>query len=325
MGRAGRVGDSRGGSATVSERSDPNISARRSESAFFVGPSGWSYPDWRGIVYPKRQGRSFDALTWISEHFNAVEVNASFYRFFPPSTTEKWVRRVGEQPSFRFAVKLHQSLTHDRSGDISGVVRAFNEQIAPLEAASRLGCVLAQFPWSFKCAPNALDWVHRLADQFAHMPLVAEFRHDSWLSDEAIQRLTEWGVGFCNIDQPALARCLGPTALSTGDVSYVRFHGRREDTWFSNDVARHERYNYLYTDDQLRGWVPRIRSLAESAREVYVFTNNHFQGKAPANALQLRALLEDRRVAVPTTMLDHFPTLKTIALPPDGSLPHTLF
>jgi len=86
---------------------------------------------------------------------------------------------------------------------------------------------------------------------------------------------------------------------------------------------------YLYTGDQLRAWLPRIRSLSESAREVYVFTNNHHQGKAPANApanaLQLRALLEDRQVEIPPALIDHFPTLKTIAILPDDPFSGTLF
>jgi uncharacterized protein YecE (DUF72 family) len=116
-------------------------------------------------------------------------------------------------------------------------------------------------------------------------------------------------MGYCNIDQPALAHCLAPSAHVTSGVGYVRLHGRRRDTWFADKVPAHERYNYLYSLAQLDEWVPRIAEVAGKARRTFVFANNHYRGQGPANALQLRALLERQPVAVPSTMRSRFPTL----------------
>jgi uncharacterized protein YecE (DUF72 family) len=278
----------------------------------YIGHSGWSYPDWEGIVYPPGGVRRVDQLQYISRYFNAVEVNSSFYR--PPSarTTAGWTRRV-EQP-FRFTFKLHQRFTHQRDEPPrSDEVDQFLEGIAPVQQAGMLGCLLLQFPWSFRYVESAFEWLDHLVDAFGRFPLAVEVRHASWDAPQARQKLADLGVSLCNIDQPQLRNCLAPSARVTGPIGYVRFHGRRNDTWFADNIEPHERYNYLYSAEQLGDWVGRIKTMADKADAVYVFANNHFRGQGPANALQLRAMLEQRQVDVPPEMLQHFPFLQAVA------------
>ncbi len=278
-----------------------------------IGPSGWSYPDWRGIVYPAGAGSRFDALRYLSEHFDAIEVNTSFYRPPTPKTTRSWVGRVADGGGFRFAFKLWQRFTHERTGIDAGDVDAVRAGLDPVAEAGMLGCVLMQFPWSFRNTPESNDWLAWLSGRFGGYPLVVEVRHDSWDGPEARARFAELGMGICNIDQPLLGRCLGPAAHATGRIGYVRFHGRRRDTWFAKNVRPSDRYDYLYSEAELRDWVGRIDAVALQTDEVYVFTNNHYRGQAPANALQLRAMIENRKVDVPMDLLKHFPFLEAIA------------
>jgi len=278
----------------------------------YIGHSGWSYPDWEGVVYPPGGVRRVDQLNYISRYFNAVEVNSSFYRPPSPRTTASWARRV-EQP-FSFTFKVHQRFTHQRDEPPQrDEVDQFLEGIVPVQQAGMLGCLLLQFPWSFRCGESAFQWLAHLVEAFGRFPLAVEVRHTSWDSPHVRQKLTDLGVSLCNIDQPQLRSCLAPAARVTGPIGYVRFHGRRNDTWFADNIEPHERYNYLYSAEQLEDWVGRIRAMADKTDAVYVFANNHFRGQGPANALQLRAMLEQRQVDVPPEMLEPFPFLRQIA------------
>ena len=151
--------------------------------------------------------------------------------------------------------------------------------------------------------------------RFADYPLVVELRHSSWQTKETLALLSEHRAGFCNIDQPVIGHSLKPSAESTSQVGYVRFHGRRYDTWFSDDptTPSHERYNYLYSLEELDPWVARIHTIQKHTRNIFVVTNNHFQGKAVVNALQLIGILTGNKVKVPEPLRQHYPALERIA------------
>jgi len=140
-------------------------------------------------------------------------------------------------------------------------------------------------------------------------------RHSSWNHEEFYALLRERGVGFCNIDQPIIGRSLKPDERTTAAIGYVRLHGRRYDTWFSDDpkVPSSERYNYLYSEKELEPWAQRIRAINGDASSTFVITNNHFGGKGAVNALQLIHLLEGHRVQAPESLVRHFPDLAKIA------------
>lgn len=272
-----------------------------------------------GTVYPRPAPPRFNALKYIADYFNAVEVNVSFYRLVPARMSAGWVKRVPAGDGFRFAFKVYQGFTHQRDSLDARAVSSFLDGVQPLAEAGLLGCLLIQFPWSFRCTTENQDWIRRLAGAFGGHPQVAELRHDSWDREETLDLFRSLGMGFCNIDQPSLGHCMRPTAYTTSRVGYVRLHGRRADKWFAENVATHERYDYHYSEPELREWKSRIDLVRENTDEVYVFANNHHRGQGPANALQLRSLIEGHRVRVPEVLVEHYPDLSAIQTPPcDG-------
>jgi uncharacterized protein YecE (DUF72 family) len=288
---------------------DPQRPAR-----FWIGPSGWSYEDWHGTVYPLRKPRGFKPLAFIAKHFNAVEVNSSFYAIPTARMTARWPALVPED--FRFAFKLTRIFTHDPDPvPDHAAAAAFNEGLRPVQQAGRLGPLLIQFPWSFRFTAEAIERLRRLADAFADLDRIIEVRHASWAQPAALERLRLSG-GLCNIDQPRLRNCLGPTQHVFGPTAYARFHGRNAANWFADNIPTYERYNYLYSEAELREWIGRLNAIAGQAENVYVFANNHYRGQGVANALELRALLEGRPVAVPDDLLRTYPYLKYVARPP---------
>jgi uncharacterized protein YecE (DUF72 family) len=269
--------------------------------------AGWSYPDWEGIVYPRAGGS--DRLSFLTRFFDTIEVNSSFYRIPSIRTTSSWARRALSNPNFRFTLKLNQRFTHDRAIDAEDE-RSFKEGLAPLVDAGLLGALLVQFPWSFKSEPAARSYLRELLDRFREFPLVLEVRHDSWNTEEFYSFLEERGVGFCNVDQPLIGRSLAPSDRATGKVGYVRLHGRNYRDWFREDAGRDARYDYLYSEEELDGWIERIADVSEAAASTYVITNNHFRGQAVVNALQIRSRVEKRKVAAPSGLVERYPVLE---------------
>jgi uncharacterized protein YecE (DUF72 family) len=278
-----------------------------------IGPAGWSYDDWEGIVYPARKPKGFDPLAYLAQYFDVIEINSTFYR--PPAAraAASWVRRTADNARFKFTLKLHQKFTHERRGLTAEDETAFKSGIEPIVEAGKLGCVLMQFPWSFKYFPENSLYLKRLIERFAQYPLVLEVRNATWDNEVVYELLAERGVGFCNIDQPLFRGQLRPTQHATSQVGYVRLHGQNIESWFKEDAGRDERYNYYYAMDELAPWIERIRTVAAQAKETYVITNNHYQGQAVANALQLKFLAGGECVPTPLAMHDRFPELKGIS------------
>jgi uncharacterized protein YecE (DUF72 family) len=279
-----------------------------------IGPAGWSYADWQGRVYPHPAPRGFDPLEYLAHYFDTIEINSSFYR--PPTAelARRWVMRVAHNPRFTFTAKLSQKFTHERT-PTSDDEDVFKRGIEPLVEAGKLGALLVQFPWSFRNTPSARQYVEELVRRFAAYPLVVEVRHASWNVESAYDFFRERGVGFCNIDQPVVGRSLGPTRRATAPVGYVRLHGRNYENWFSPRAPAAARYDYLYSREELRPWSDTIRALARTVAEVYVITNNHYQGKGVVNALELKADIEGRAVPVPEPLIKAYPRLESLAAP----------
>ena len=289
-----------------------------------VGPAGWSYPDWSGYAYPSRKPRGFNEVSYLAEFFDTIEINTSFYNPIRADHAKLWVQRAAANPNFMFTAKMWQRFTHDPSpgSEDEGLVRAGFDI---LRDAHKLGAVLLQFPFSFHRNQETLVYLAELLRRFADYPLVVEVRHATWNAPEVFALLREAGAGFCNIDQPVIGRSIEPTAEVTGDVGYVRLHGRRYDTWFNDEpsIPGYERYNYLYAEEELRPWAERTAKVAEAARDVYVITNNHYQGKGAVNALQLISMLKQSKVKVPEPLRLKYPELEKIAS--EGPREPTLF
>jgi uncharacterized protein YecE (DUF72 family) len=283
-----------------------------------IGPAGWSYNDWKGVVYPASANSRFDPLEYLAKFFDTIEINSSFYRPPTPSTTKSWAKRVAENPDFMFTAKLHRVFTHERGKATAADGKIFREGMMPLADAGKLGALLLQFPWSFKNSADERAYLTSLIAQFKDYPLVIEVRHASWNTPAIYEELQEREVGICNIDQPLFSRSIKPAALTTSAVGYVRLHGRNYQNWFREKAPRDERYNYLYSLEELEPWIARIKEVARQTKDAYVITNNHFLGKAVVNALEIKSTLQERRVPAPLPLLQKYPELmaSVIAEPP---------
>lgn len=284
-----------------------------------VGPAGWSYSDWAGIVYPHRRPRGFHEAAYLAEFFDTIEINTSFYNPLKPDLAAQWVERISFNPRFLFTAKLWQKFTHENdatAADEQAVRMGFDV----LRSVGRLGAMLMQFPFSFHNTPENHTRLRHLIGTFSDYPLVVEVRHSSWAQPSFYEFLHERRVGICNIDQPIIGRSVKPTERATSALGYVRLHGRREDTWFSDDpeMPSHERYNYLYSEQELLPWVHRIEHVAAHTKTTFVVTNNHFEGKGVVNALQLINMLTHKKVSVPETLRHRYPALDAIADAPSS-------
>jgi uncharacterized protein YecE (DUF72 family) len=284
-----------------------------------VGPAGWSYADWNGIVYPHRRPRGFHEATYLAEFFDTIEINTSFYNPLRPELAAQWVERIAANPRFLFTAKLWQKFTHEQGAT------AADEQLVRmgfdvLHSVGRLGAVLLQFPFSFHNTSESLKRLKQIIGIFSDYPLVVEVRHSSWAQPEFYGFLHERHVGICNIDQPLIGRSIEPGERTTSALGYVRLHGRREDTWFSDDpeMPSSERYNYLYSSEELAPWADRIAHVAGHTKTTFVVTNNHFEGKGVVNALQLIQMLTRSKVKVPEPLRHRYPELEAIADAPSS-------
>jgi uncharacterized protein YecE (DUF72 family) len=273
-----------------------------------VGPAGWSYKDWDGVVYPPKKPKDFHPLTYLAQYFDTIEINSSFYGAPRPSTAKAWSERVHANHRFRFTAKLYQAFTHQRSATAQDE-HDFKTGIAPLMEAGRFGALLLQFPWSFRFVPDNRRYLLDVQNRFQEYPLVVEVRHASWAHPDVLDMLAEFNIGLANIDQPLFHKSLKPGAEVTTPVAYIRLHGRNYKNWFSEKADVRERYDYLYSFRELEPWIDRIQSVTWKSKDTFVVTNNHFEGKAVVNALEISAILRGEPVSGPASLTKRYPEL----------------
>src|SRR5271168_2348839 len=202
-----------------------------------IGPAGWAYKDWNGVVYPSPRPKGFHEATYLAQFFDTIEINTSFYAPLRIEQAEQWIERVAANPRFLFTAKLWQRFTHDPAPSVTDE-REVRLGFDVLMGEGKLGAVLVQFPFAFHRTSETVKHLEGLLRRFAQYPLVVEFRHASWKAPETFALLREHRAGFCNIDHPIIGRSLEPSAEVTSEIGYVRLHGRRYDTWFANAKPR---------------------------------------------------------------------------------------
>jgi uncharacterized protein YecE (DUF72 family) len=303
-----------------------------------VGTSGWSYPEgrgtWNGVFYPPRGIRGFrasDELSYYAEHFDTVEVNSTFYRQPSAATTGRWVTQT--PAAFEFSVKLYQAFTHvtpvgrgplpDRTvrpasalpRPAPGQTDLFMAGIDPIASSGKLGAVLAQFPPGFHCSPESLEYVAGLLDALRDYPVAVELRHRSWsdAGTTTTDLLGRFQAAWVQIDEPKFRGSIRQDLVPNIDrFSYMRLHGRNVAQWWSPDAAE-DRYNYLYSREDLKPFAAAATVGRSEVRKAYLYLNNHFAAKAVVNAAVLKHELgqpvpgEYRR-----EMLDAYPELRDI-------------
>ena len=292
----------------------------------YCGPSGWSYAHWNNLVYPQSKPRSFHSLEFLSQYFDAIEINTTFYQSIRPEIGHLWVQKVADNPKFLFTAKLNRQFTHERIL-ATNETAIFKEGLQAIKKAGKLGCLLAQFPWSFRFTEENKRFLVELRRAFHDYPLVAEMRHASWMLEEALGTFIDHRIGFCNIDQASYTKAMPPTSNLTSAVGYVRLHGRNPRDWdqefgrLDKPVAQHD---YLYSEAELAEWLPRIQKLTGNASRTFVFTNNDAGAKSVVNALQLARLCGDDQGCAPAGLIQKY-RLELADFHPERPLQNALF
>jgi len=262
-----------------------------------IGTSGFSFPDWKGTVYPGRLPAR-EMLSYYADElkFDTVEINSTYYNIPKPENMEAMAKKTPD--GFEFVVKAYRGMTHDPFDDrleekpseeaVESYFRIFRESLEPFKAGNKLGAVLMQFPVFFYPSEHSREYMLKSKELLRGIPLVIEFRNKAWAKDETFAFLKENGLAYCAVDEPKLPRLMPFINEVTSSTGYMRFHGRNPD-WFNAPVA--ERYNYLYTDDELREFVPEVNRMNERAEKSFIFFNNCHAGSAAKNAATFREML----------------------------------
>jgi uncharacterized protein YecE (DUF72 family) len=316
-----------------------------------IGTSGWNYPSgqgrWNGVFYPatrsKRAGTDqFDELRFYAEHFDTVEVNSTFYGQPRAEVTRGWVERT--PGGFDFSLKLYQKFTHPKMFKEAALKRApgsdgplldllaqvtqsdideFRAGIDPLAATGKLGALLAQFPASFKDTPATREYLAQLLRAFHDYPVAVELRHRSW-SDaigETLAMLNGCNAAWVQIDEPKFRFSIRQNYLpNITSFYYMRLHGRNAAEWWRHE-HRDDRYNYLYSGEELREFSDTVGAAQEIVRKSYLYTNNHFSAKSVVNAVMLKAQLgQPIEGEYPPELIDRYPEIGDLVTPSSPAL-----
>lgn len=257
-----------------------------------LGTSGYSFPDWKGTVYPSGIKGTEMFSHYVNQfRFSTVEINYTYYR--QPSAKSMEMLAVKSPADFDFTVKLFGGITHEPWKASTSpkpdpkLCAEYLEGLRPLLASGKLGCLLAEFPMNVRENPESWAYLLALRDSLENLPLVYEFRNRDWASKETLSRLREEGIGFCAVDEPHISQLMPLMPEVTSDIAYLRLHGRSKN-WFG-DLA--SRYDYLYTERELRDFLPAIGSMSEKSKVTYVMFNNCHMGSSVRNAKMLRELM----------------------------------
>jgi uncharacterized protein YecE (DUF72 family) len=276
----------------------------------YIGIAGWSYPDWKGIVYTSSK---IDQLEYISRFVDCLEINSTFYR--PPfeKTTKSWLQKTSKRRDFFFTAKLHRSFTHEGKMDAE-IVKHFHKGFEPFLEANKLKHLLAQFRYDFDDTSRNRRHLAKIVENFSGaFNLAVEVRHKSWQMPDALKFLEGLGVSVCNLDYPTTWNSFDMQQCTVGENGYFRMHGRNAEKWFSK-AGRDETYDYYYNEGELTQIKQRVNELAKAFKTLTVIANNHYRGAELANALELKVLISGKKQPVPEGLLRAYPNLEKIAL-----------
>lgn len=292
-----------------------------------VGTASWTDPTLvkDSDFYPRKSMSAEDRLRHYASIFPMVEVDATYY--FPPTRdlAGLWVDRT--PPDFRMDVKSYslftqhptqtKSLWPDVAQDLredkreqrtvyladlpdDAVDRAwahFEDALLPLQSAGKLGAVFFQFPPWFGPRQSSRDYLRQLRRRLPEYPLAVEFRNNRWLRDaddrrKTFELLESEGLAYVCVDEPqGFPSSVPPELAVTADLAVLRFHGHNDENWNKKGISAAERFRYLYSEQELERWKPRVRQLSDSAPETHLVFNNCYRDYGVNNARQLAAIL----------------------------------
>jgi uncharacterized protein YecE (DUF72 family) len=287
------------------------MNTQETKGKIYIGIAGWSYPDWKNIVYTDSK---IDQLEFVSRFVDCIEINSTFYRVPFEKTTKTWLERTSKKNDFFFTAKLHNDFTHEGKLD-SDTVKQFHKGFEPFLEAGKLKHLLAQFKYDFDNTDLHRAHLRKIVELFSDVfNLALELRHKSWQSPEALKFLENLGVSVCNLDYPTTWNSFDMQQCTIGTNGYFRMHGRNAAKWFSKTAGRDKVYNYYYNEKELSQIKLRVSELAKAFQTLTVITNNHYRGAELANALELRCLITGQKQSVPEGLLRQYPQLAKIAL-----------
>ncbi len=244
-----------------------------------------------GISTPKAR------LAYYAERFDTVEVDSPFYHLPDPAVTGRWAQRT--PPEFVFHVKAHATMTHHEPAEQAQAFAEFRASLEPLELSGKLRGILLQYHPRFVKSDEAKEELARVRALLGPLVPLVEFRHRSWLEEDeradTFSFLERQGLAYVSVDAPRTraSNVLPPVAAATHRVAYVRFHGRNARTWNIKAEKSWQRFDWMYSAEELAEWVERLGRLADGADEVYAMFNNNRDDFAPRSAAILRGLLDE--------------------------------
>ncbi len=300
-----------------------------------IGTCSWADEALTKHWYPRSVRSAEERLRYYAEHFSTVEVDSTYYRLPDESMVARWAERTPE--GFVMHVKafglmtrhpvkaeqlpadLREAAPVDDRGRVERPPREFRAEIfarfrralEPLRATGKLGGILLQFPSYVVYKDLSLDYLRWAVEQLDGDRALVEFRHRSWLEDENRARtlafLEDLGAAHVIVDAPKTeAKNLVPTIVATtSPLVYVRMHGRNAKTWNVRGGSASDRFDYLYSPEELGEWAAPLREVSEAAEDVYVLFNNNrwsrrgdgeLAAQAPTNALALRRILDEQGI-----------------------------
>jgi len=294
-----------------------------------IGTCSWADESLTKYFYPRGVKGAEERLHYYTERFDTVEANSTYYHLPAREMVERWAERTPE--GFVMHVKAFGVMTRhpvkveqlppdlreeaplDRRGRVerpsrefrAEIFRRFHEALEPLRETGKLGGILLQFPSYVVPKPASFDYLEWAVEQLGGDEALVEFRHAAWLDDEhrdeTLAFLERHGMTYVIVDAPRTeGRNVLPTVVATtSPTAYVRFHGRNAETWNKRTGSAAERFDYLYSDAELREWAGQLRELADQAKVVYAMFNNNGRSavggetiaQAPVNAETLKGLL----------------------------------
>jgi uncharacterized protein YecE (DUF72 family) len=294
-----------------------------------VGTASWTDPTLinSGRFYPPSVRSAQERLQFYASQFDLVEVDSSYYALPNERNGYLWAERTPEDFVFNFKVfriftqhptpltslpkDIRQALSPElqKKGNLyyrdlrpevtDDLWKRFESALLPLDTVGKLGVVLFQFPPWFYPGNEQREFILSCKQKLPQYRLAIEFRHNSWLNEKNTERtltfLRDNDLPLVCVDEPqGFKSSVPPVTEITSDIGLVRFHGHNQETWEKKGIGPAERFNYLYTEEELKPWADKIAELAKQTKEMHVLFNNCYEDKAAVNAKQISLMLRSQ-------------------------------